>query len=230
MGAEVCSEANADALTNGYGVFAEEAKNVDPNYAPNSASTDGWDATRIAFTSHFPNIVTIQCFLHGFIKIRDCCRKSLKFHTICGHVWHIYKADNKKMFSQRMRRFKEWSISNIKPSATLTKILALHSKSALYQKAYDHPEAYRTSNMCDRLMRFMDQSIFSRQGFHGTLSSANRSVRSWAILRNYYPYCPRKTGDKHAFSCAASELNGFKYSDNWLENLVTASSMNGYRQ
>ena len=64
----------------------------------------------------------------------------------------------------------------------------------------------------------------------GKLSSSNDAVRSWAILRNYYPYCLRKTKSKQTFSCAASELNGFKYSDNWLVNLVAASSMNGYRQ
>ena len=231
LGAEVCADASEKSLTAGYSVFADEAKNIAPDYAPESVNTDGWEATQIAFSSLFLSITIIRCFLHGFIKIRDCCRTSPMFGAICSQIWHVYKASSKQAFSQRMRRFKEWAMTNLEPSSTaLAKILSLHSRSSQYQVAYDHPEGYRTSNMCDRLMRLLDRSIFTRQKFHGKLSSANDAVRSWAILRNYYPYCLRKTKSKHTFSCAASELNGFKYSDNWLVNLVAASSMNGYRQ
>ena len=152
------------------------------------------------------------------------------FNLICTNVWHVYYAKNKKDFSQRIRRLKEWAIKNLEPCTALTKIISLHNRSAQYQVAYEHPQGYRTSNICDRLMRLMDRAIFSRQGFHGTLNSVNNAVRSMAILRNYYPYCLRKTKNHNTLSCPASELNGFKYHNNWLVNLVTASSMNGYRQ
>ena len=229
MGAEICPDASEESLTKGYGTFAKEAKNIDPDYQPSSVNIDGWDATLNSFVALFKDITIIICFLHGFIKIRDRCRKSPLFDKICGHVWHVYQGKNKKEFSQRMRRLKDWANTTLPPSGALTKINSLYDKSSLYQRAYDHAEAYRTSNMVDRLMRWLDRSLFTRQYYHGTLDSANQSVRSWALLRNYYPYCLRKVLEKDQLICAASELNGFVYSSNWLENLMIASSMNGYR-
>lgn len=230
LGAEVCPNANETALTKGYSTFATEAKNIDDNYQPTSVNIDGWDATLKAFSALFTGIIIIYCFLHGFVKIRDRCRKSPLFNKICGRVWHVYQAENKKIFGQRMRRLKEWATSHLPKGGAATKIISLHEKSSLYQQAYDHPQAYRTSNMIDRLMRWIDRSLFTRQYFHGTLQSANQTIRAWALLRNYYPYCLRKIGDKNTLTCAASEYNGFTYNFNWLENLIVASSMNGYRQ
>lgn len=230
LGAEVTQEANERSLTQAYSVFAKESKNIDPKYAPVSANIDGWDATKSALSALFVGIVFIHCFLHGFIKIRDRCRKSEMFDLICGKVWHVYKAKTKGAFSQRLRRLKDWSIDNVKMPGTLSKIMALYDKSHLYQTAYDYPKGYRTSNMCDRSMKWMKKSIFIRQNFHGKLRSANASMRSWAILRNYYPYCLKKLKDKNIYMAPATELNGFSYTDNWLTNLLVASSMNGYRQ
>jgi len=226
----VCAEADEISLTQGYKTFATEAKNMDQSYQPDSVNVDGWEATHKAFTTLFVGISIIYCFLHGFIKIRDRCRKSPLFNKICGRVWHVYRAENKKDFSQRIRRLKEWAISHLSKGGTLGKIISLHAKSSLYQRAYDHPQCYRTSNMVDRLMRWLGRSLCTKQYYHGTLQSANQSVRAWALLRNYYPYCLRKNKDKNILNCAASELNEFTYSQNWLENLVMASSMNGYRQ
>lgn len=230
LGAAVCAEADEIALTQGYGTFAKEAKNIDQDYQPESVNIDGWEATHHAFNTLFIGITIIYCFLHGFIKIRDRCRKSPLFNKICGRVWHVYQSEDKQHFSQRMRRLKEWATSHLPKGGVLTKIMALHEKSSLYQRSYEHPEGYRTSNMVDRIMRWLDRSLFTKQYFHGTLQSANQSVRAWALLRNYYPYCLRKVDDKNSLTCAASELNGFVYRQNWLENLIIASSMNGYRQ
>ena len=37
-----------------YGVFAAEARDVEPEYAPETVNTDGWAATRNAFLALFP--------------------------------------------------------------------------------------------------------------------------------------------------------------------------------
>jgi len=147
----------------------------------------------------FKDITIIICFLHGFIKIRDRCRKSPLFNKICGHVWHVYQAENKKEFGQRMRRLKDWASANLSPGGALTKINSLYEKSSIYQRAYDYPEAYRTTNMVDRLMRWIDRSLFIRQYYHGTLTSANQMARAWALLRNYYPYCCQSNLEMSAF-------------------------------
>lgn len=230
VGAEVCKDANEESLKPGYEVFAKESRNIDPEYAPISANIDGWNATTNVLQEIFPSISLIYCFLHGFIKIRDRCRKSEIYHLICGKVWYVYKAKTKSTFAQRLRRFKEWAVLNVKMPGTLEKIISLYNKSYLYQKAYDHPTGYRTSNMCDRIMKLMKKSIFTRQNFHGKFESANSAIRSWAILRNYYPYCLKKLQKKAGYDSPASNLNGFAYTENWLTNLIVASSMNGYKQ
>jgi hypothetical protein len=211
-------------------VFAEEAHNVNPNYKPDTVNIDGWDATRIAFNTLFVSIVIIRCFLHAFIKIRDCTKKHPKANEIYSKIWKVYHSPNKRTFSQRLRRLKNWAVENLPNTTALEKIEKTYERSTKYQIAYDHPDCHRTSNMCDRLMRTMDRSLFVQQMFHGTLASSTEMIRSWAIYQNYYPFCMKKLKVSGSLYCRAGELNGFHYSDNWLHNLVVASSMNGYRQ
>lgn len=232
LGTSVCQSAGEQDLTQGYGKFADEAKNVDPDYQAETTNTDGWQATGNAWKSLFPSVTIIKCFLHAFISIRDRAKKKYRdlFNEFAEAVWHAYKAENKRFFSQRIRRLKEKALAEIKEDLVLEKVLALCDKAPNFAKAYDHPNAHRTSNMVDRLMRWLDRYVFNMQYFHGTLASAEQGIRAWAILRNYQPYGSRTVGSKTELVCAATELNGFKYCDNWLENLLVATSMGGYRQ
>ncbi len=232
LGASVSQSASEQDLTQAYGKFADEAKNVDAHYQPETTNTDGWQATGKAWQNHFPFVTVIRCFLHAFISIRDRAKKKHRdlFDEIAEAVWHAYRAQNKRSFSQRIRRLREKALAKIKADIILEKVLALCDKAPNFAKAYDHPNAHRTSNMVDRLMRWLDRYVFNMQYFHGTLASAEQGIRAWAILRNYQPYCSRTVGNKTQLVCAASELNGFKYCDNWLENLLIATSMGGYRQ
>ena len=97
-------------------------------------------------------------------------------------------------------------------------------------KAYDFPGAHRTSNMVDRLMKWQDEYLFNRKYFHGTLESAETAIRAWAVLRNFQPYCSRVNDADTELTSAAGRLNGFQYSENWLENLLVSASMCGYRR
>ena len=63
-------------------------------------------------------------------------------------------------------------MSNLPEGVVLDKVIALCSKSGLFQKAYDHPNAHRTSNMIDRLMKQQDRYLFIMQYFHGDFISA----------------------------------------------------------
>src|SRR5208337_1118568 len=78
-----------------YGVFAAEARDVDPEYAPQTVNTDGWASTRNAFQTLFPLITVVLCFLHGFLKIRDRCRKACELHR---RVWDVYRAATAEEF------------------------------------------------------------------------------------------------------------------------------------
>jgi hypothetical protein len=231
LGAAMCKGADAVALTQGYGAFAKEARNLDPDYQAETVNTDGWGATQNAWVALFAQIVIIQCFLHAFIKVRERCKKWGELFTeISTGVWNAYHAPNKRAFSQRIRRLREWAQETLDEGVVLNKLLALCEKAPLFAQAYDHPNSHRTSNMVDRLMRWQDRFLFNRQYFHRSWEAAELGIRAWAILCNFRPYCPRAIGKRTDGNCAAERLNGFRYCDNWLENLRVSTSMGGYRQ
>ncbi len=77
LGASLSQNATQEALEAAYGVFAKEANDLNPAYAPETVNTDGWPATQNAWRALFVAIVVVQCFLHTFLKIRACATKHL---------------------------------------------------------------------------------------------------------------------------------------------------------
>ena len=88
LGVALTAAADDAHLQEAYGVFAAEARDVEPEYAPETVNTDGWAATRNAFQTLFSLITVVLCFLHGFLKIRDRCRKARELHR---RVWDVYR-------------------------------------------------------------------------------------------------------------------------------------------
>ena len=78
-------------------------------------------------------------------------------------------------------------------------------------------------------MRFLDRACFNAQYFHGTLESAELRVRALALLWNFCPSSPMTVRKHHGQRCPAERLNGKRYAENWLENLLVSGSMNGLR-
>ena len=107
--------------------------------------------------------------------------------------------------------------------------LGLCDKRAQFIGSYDHARAHRTSNMVDRLMKFIDRACFNAQYFHGRLVSAERRVRALALLWNFCPSSPSTVKKYHGQRCPAERLNGKRYAKNWLENLLVSGSLNGYQ-
>ena len=108
--------------------------------------------------------------------------------------------------------------------------LDLCEKRAPFSRSYDHAHAHRTGNLVDRLMKFLDRACFNAQYFHGTLASAELRVRALALLWNFCPSSPCTVKKYHGRRCPAERLNGQRYADNWLENLLVSGSMNGLRR
>jgi hypothetical protein len=229
LGAAVCSEASESELTESYSKFAKEAANVDPSYEPRTINVDGWDNTKKAWKNNYSGVTILLCFLHAFLSIRKRCRKEVDFlKEVSSKIWKAFKAKSKKSFSQQLRRLSEWAALQ-ESSTAIDKVIALCNNKDDFICAFDNPGCHRTSNMVDRLMRMMDRFLFNRQYFHGYKESAELSIRSWAILKNFIPFCPRAQNKENNLDCPASRLNGFYYSDNWLENLMICTSMAGYR-
>lgn len=232
LGASVARSASQVDLEKAYGVFASEAQALDADYAPETVNTDGWKATQNAWKALFTRITVILCFLHAWIKVRDRAKKSFGElgQDVQRRIWEAYRATSKRAFSQRLRRLREWAVHALPESDMKKKTLDLCDKRDEFSQSYDHPLAHRTSNMVDRLMRFLDRAFFNAQYFHGLPESAETRVRALALLWNFCPSCPETVKKHGGQSCPAERLNGKHYADNWLENLLVSGSMNGVKQ
>jgi len=231
LGATVANDAGEQSLQDAYQVFKDEAQCLKPAYTPTTVNMDGWKATRNAWKFLFSSVVIICCFLHVFIKIRDRAKKKYKdiFDEAASKLWDCYDAENKTIFSQRIRRLAEWCKKNNMPPVIANPINKLRQNIAAYKVAYDHPKAHRTSNMVDRLMQRMDRHLFSTQYFHGSMAAAELSIRGWTLIHNFALYNPRTIKKLNGYRSPAERLNHFRYHDNWLHNLYISASLGGYR-
>ena len=229
LGAEVVKSASEIDLTEGYSIFKEEAQNLKPDYEPTTFNTDGWGGTKKALKSLFPDTTLIQCFLHSFIKIRDRCKSAKDVLSIIREkVWDLYHAETTAQFSQRLRHLKKWAQDNVPVEAAKEKLLELCDKGNLFKIAYKFKGCHRTSNALDRLMNYQDRILYGMKYFHRTIESAKLYSRAMALLWNFHPYSSRLKYKGNRISPFA-DLNGFIYHENWLHNMLVASSLGGFR-
>jgi hypothetical protein len=230
LGAEPATTAGTDDLKGAYAVFKEEARDVAPDYAPETVSTDGWKATQAAWRALFQRVVLLLCFLHGWLKIRDRA-KHLKdrFAEVSRRVWEVYHAPDRRGFGQRLRRLREWAGKHL-VGVVLENVLDLCGKGRQFAVAYHHPGGHRTSNMLDRQMRGMNQYFDHGQHLHGSLRVCRLHCRAWALLWNFAPWHPATTRENEGWRCPAERLNRHRYHENWLQNLLVSASLAGYRQ
>ena len=226
LGVSVALEADSASLTEAYQHFKDEAQALKPDYAPETVNTDGWGATQKAWLSLFPMIIIIECFLHAYLNIRDRARHLKEvFNQFSQQVWDVYRATDAASFRSKAEELRLWAEKNT-TDYVLEATLKLCAKVDRFVLAYDYPLAHRTSNMLDRHMNPMDRWLDGTRFFHGHWTSAERSIRAWALLNNFGPYCPRTEISK-TYSSPAHRMNGFVYHSNWLHNLLVATSMSG---
>ena len=110
LGAEPAATAGTDDLKAAYEVFKDEARDIAPEYAPKTVSTDGWKGTQAAWKALFQRVVILQCFLHAWLKIRDRA-KHLKelFADVSRRVWEAFHAPDRRSFGQRLRWLRQWA-------------------------------------------------------------------------------------------------------------------------
>ena len=225
LGVALTDEADQAHLQEAYGVFAEEARELSPEYRPKTVNTDGWFATQNAFKALFAGIVPVLCFLHGFLKVRDRCYKDHELHK---QIWDVYRSPDMRTFDRRMKAFRRWFETRQWSTSVKDMTAKLWKRASQYRVAYAHAGCYRTSNQVDRLMNRMTRLLYSGRGIHGHLESSERRLRGWALLLNFRPYAAR-SGEQRDHTCPAHQLSGKHYHDNWLENLMIAASLAGRR-
>ena len=225
LGLALASKADDDHLREAYGVFAAEARDVEPEYAPETVNVDGWAATRNAFRALFPTITVVLCFLHGFLKIRDRCRKARDLHR---RVWDVYRAATAEEFRRLMNELQQWCGTQIWTASVCEMLTKLWDKAESYVVAYDHPGCHRTSNAVDRPMNRLCRLMYAGRGLHGHQGSSELRLRGWALLQNFRPYAPRGKSPR-SFNSPAHRLNGKRYHEHWLHNLMVSTSLMGFR-
>jgi len=225
LGVALTTTADDDHLREAYGVFAAEARDVEPEYAPETVNVDGWAATRNAFLSLFPTIAVILCFLHGFLKVRDRCRKARDLHR---RVWEVYRAATAEEFRRLMGEFQRWCVDQTWTAPVREMLEKLWARTESYAVAYGHPGCHRTSNAVDRPMNRLCRLMYAGRGLHGHQGSSELRLRGWALLENFRPYAPRGKSPR-AFESPAHRLNGRRYHEHWLHNLMASTSLMGFR-
>lgn len=226
LGSALAGGASEADLTPAYAKFMVEAQQVDPDYQLASVNTDGWTATQNAWKALSDKACLVLCFLHAALKIRDrCCREKLK-DELMSKVWGCYHAGNRASFAQQLRRLREWASRADLAESVKEKVLSLCSHAAEFKIAFELPGAHRTSNALDRLMDYVDRMLYKARYLHSsTLMGTGRLwARATALLWNFHPF-GKKTGQHSPFA----DLNGFIYHSNWLENLMIAASLGGWR-
>jgi hypothetical protein len=229
LGVAMAKTASTADLVDAYQVFHDEARNVKADYTPTTVNVDGWKSTQAAWLLLFSTVVVLRCFLHAWLKIRDRA-KNLKetYYELSKRVWHAYHADNKRSMAQRLRHLGTWASKHVS-GVVLQVVQELRAKKKLWLKAYDHPQAHRTSNMLDRVMRPMNRYFVAGQHLHGGMATNEKHVRGWALLWNFAPWHPAISKANDGWRSAAERLNKHRYHDNWLQNLLLSASLGGYR-
>jgi hypothetical protein len=230
LGAALAQTAGVEDLKAAYGVFKQEAQNVRSDYQPKTVNTDGWASTRQAWASLFAMVVTLRCFLHGWLAIRSRGKLSEGFETLSEKVWNAYHAVGRRSFSQRLRRLWEWTKQQTGAGWVTEQVKKLCGRAKEYGQAYRHPGGHRTSNMLDRVMRSMNRYYDDGQHLHGQQESGERHCRAWALLYNFRPWNPATTRANNGWRSPAERANRHRYHDNWLHNLLMSASLAGFRR
>lgn len=229
LGIEPAAAAGSADLTAAYDTFRQEARNVEPRYAPKSVNTDGWSGTQGAWKILFPSTLLILCYLHAWLSVRDRGKHLGElFLDASRRVWHAFHATTRRSFSQRLRSLRTWATHHLS-GVVLDKVLKLCDKRPLFAKAYRLPDCHRTSNMLDRVMRSMHRYFFDGQHLHGGLSATRLHSRGWALLWNFSPWHPAIVRKHNGWRSPAERLNQHRYHESWLHNLLVSSSLGGYR-
>jgi hypothetical protein len=230
LGAALAQTAGTQDLQAAYGVFKAEARDVQPGYAPETVSVDGWASTHQAWQLLFPLVALLRCFLHGWLNVRSRGKLNESFAALSERVWHAYHAESRRSFGQRMRRLWEWATANVSGAWLLEQVGKMCGRSEEYAKAYSHPGGHRTSNMLDRVMRGMCRYFDTGQHLHRSAEACGRHVRAWALLFNFRPWHPAVARANGSWRCPAERLNRHRYHDDWLQNLLASASLGGYRR
>ncbi len=126
LGVSLTDSASPTALTEGYREFKEEFQLIYPDYQPITVNTDGWEATRDAWQTLFPNIILILCFLHDVLKVEKGYPTQHNYRKILlGKLWKAFQGKTSVKFLAGLRKTLIWAKKRIKKKKTLNRLRKL---------------------------------------------------------------------------------------------------------
>lgn len=229
LGANLTDDITTEAFTLGYSHFAREARAVDSSYSPVSVCLDGFRATQAAWRALFPRVTVILCFLHAVLRLYRISSRRDEEHyaTLLDKVWQVFEAPSRAHFAQRLRRVHEWASKTLSSGKLKDGVRRMRQNSVEYSRSYGCAGSARTSAGLDRLMRHQAHVLEGQRGFHGSSEHADAMMRAHALVWNFHSYGPRLKRAQPERVSPFHDLNGFVYHDNWLCNLLLASSLGG---
>ena len=176
-----------------------------------------------------PCIAAILGLRHGFLEVRDRCRKAHERHR---RIWEAYRAGTAEEFRRRMGELRRWCAERTWPTPVREASEELEGKAGADALASDQPGCHRTSNAVGRpmgrpmgrLCRLMGAGC----GLHGHQESPERRLRGWALLRDFRPYAPRGKVPR-ACEIRPHRNNGRRHHEGWLHDLMASTSPMGCR-
>jgi hypothetical protein len=152
-------------------------------------------------------------------------RQQIKY----GIVIEQNRTESKRQLAQQIRRLREWTIKNVANCPMKDNILKLCKKKKKWSTHFDFQTAHKTSNMIDRKMRAMNRHAYNSQMFHSDIISTTKNFRAFAVLHNFSPSCIQAWDETCTLTSPVARLNNYIYHDNWLQNLLIASSVGNLR-
>lgn len=224
LGASLALTAQTDPLEQAYSDFKRESLRLSPTYIPKTLNLDGWKQTKEAWLHLFPTLIIIRCFLHAFLRIRERCKNYPVYPRLQYLIWRIYHAKTPRNYYYHFNKFLTFAQQQVRGEA-LKAVERFKAKRPELLQGLFHPGCHRVSTMLERHMQSMTRCLYMGRNFHGHRVSAHLLVRSWALLHNFQPYCPRaRLRSGLPFTSPFHKLNAFTYRTCWLENLLVASS------
>lgn len=176
---------------------AQVSGQLDPTqeYAPVSATTDGWLAVENAWKTEVPGIDLIECKLHGKKRVGVTLDEFNNAHPeysapqlkqVNDDLHSVLEAPSLSAFSQRIRR----NCERYKDEPILLKRLdILKEKRFLFTNDLKYEDAPAYSAPLDRSMRFLDKKL-QTSGQYRAADAIDPMLNAWAIVNNLRKFLP----------------------------------------
>lgn len=211
--------------------YLSKVQEFSPDYNIDGATYDGWKPAKKAFQAININIVLQECHLHAqgrmnralpLIKNQDTTLTDEDLEKIKEQHDHVLESESRAIYSQRLRRFRE-SFAHLIEVDKRCRSLKSKLLNFLAYLFYPLLALAKVSTALDQLIKLFDRKFFIMQTFRNS-ESADKTVQSFAIVRNFWRYMPgAKRENLSPVEIAGANLHGIP----WLEfvNLASTSRM-----